>query len=88
MRTEDTKAILKNSSMLMIFNITSMDRQDVSEIVNLSESQIKYVKNPVPGRGLLCWEEKTVIELDAIYPEDCSLFEVIKSSNSNKNVSA
>lgn len=81
MRTNETKAILKNSFLIQMMNLTPMDRQDAISIYNLSDSQLKYISNPVPGRGLLIWGEKTVIELDSEYPTECKLFKVLTTKS-------
>ena len=80
MRTIDTQAILKNSMVVIMMNLTPLDRQDATDIYNLSTSQLTHVSQSRPGTALFCWGEKTVIELDCTVPTDTELFELIRTS--------
>ena len=60
--------ILENSDFITLLNQASGDRKILSERLNLSADQQKYIDNSEPGEGLLIFEN-VVLPFSNPYPE-------------------
>ncbi len=59
--------ILENSDFITLLNQASGDRKILSERLNLSADQQKYIDNSEPGEGLLIFENRGASVFQTIF---------------------
>lgn len=65
-----------NSEFLMLFNQAATDRQELSKLLHISDTQMNYVTDVEPGHGLLR-VAGAVIPFDCTIPHDTELFRLM-----------
>ena len=68
--------ILKNSDFITLLNQASGDRKILSERLNLSADQQKYIDNSEPGEGLLIFEN-VVLPFSNPIPKNTQLYKIM-----------
>lgn len=53
LRSDTARLMLANSEFLMLFNQAATDRRELSKLLNISPTQMSYITNAEPGRGLI-----------------------------------
>lgn len=80
---------IANSSFLQLLNQNSQERNKLSEMLNLSQTQLSYIKSAKKGTGLIILNESTIIPFNNILDPKSKIYNLIKTDlNSNKNISA
>ena len=68
--------ILENSDFITLLNQASGDRKILSERLNLSADQQKYIDNSEPGEGLLIFEN-VVLPFSNPIPKNTQLYKIM-----------
>ena len=68
--------ILENSDFITLLNQASGDRKILSERLNLSADQQKYIDNSEPGEGLLIFEN-VVLPFSNPIPNNTQLYKIM-----------
>ena len=74
--SETARLMFANSEFLMLFNQAATDRQELSKLLHISDTQMNYVTDVEPGHGLLR-VAGAVIPFDCTIPHDTELFRLM-----------
>ena len=80
LRTADTRAIINNSSMVIILNEPLMDRQNLQELLSLSNSQVEYINNAEKGHGLI-YTGKVAVPFGFDFPKNTKLYSLLTTAH-------
>ena len=81
--SKETRNIIDNTDFIQIFKENDNDRNNLQELLNLSESQLGYITNSSSGTGLLCAGD-VIIPFDNRVPTTSKIYQLINTSG-NKN---
>jgi len=70
------KTMLSNSTFIQLLNQAPLDIISLSSLLNISETQISYIKNVGRGRGLI-YTPSSIIPFDDEFPNDNELFKAM-----------
>ena len=82
-KNEDTSAMLKNSSFLMLLGQSPLDIPMLAELLNISDAQKGYISNAEQGSGLLIINGGSIIPIMDKFPKGNHLFKVMTTKNSD-----
>ena len=74
--SETARLMFANSEFLMLFNQAATDRQELSKLLHISDTQMNYVTDVEPGHGLLR-VAGAVIPFDCTMPRDSELYKLM-----------
>ena len=77
--SETARMMFANSEFLMLFNQAATDRQELSKLLHISDSQMAYVTDSEPGHGLLR-VEGALIPFDNTMPENSELYALMNTT--------
>ena len=80
LRSADTRAIVNNTSFVIMLREPLMDRQNLQELFNLSNAQLEYITNSDPGHGLL-YNGKIVVPFGLDFPKETELYKILTTSH-------
>lgn len=78
--TKDGRAILNNTSFVIMLKSTMIDRNNFGELYNLSASQLEYLTDSDPGHGLM-YNGKVCIPFGLKFPHNTKLYDIMQTSN-------
>lgn len=70
------EAILNNSPFVLMLNQSSIDKMKLANILNISPTQLSYITNSDPGRGLI-YTGKTIVPFIDQFPTNTKLYKVM-----------
>ena len=73
------KTIFDNTSFITIFNSSKNDRDALADLLQIPESQMKYVTNNPAGTGLI-YTGNTVLPFNGIYPKNSMVYKIASTS--------
>lgn len=76
---------IANSDFLQILNQNSNERNKVAKMLNLSKTQLSYIKGAKRGTGLLILNENTIIPFNNILDKNSKILELMKTDIKDKN---
>lgn len=79
LRSDTARLMFANSEFLMLFNQAATDRQELSNLLHISDTQMGYVTDVEPGHGLLR-VAGAVIPFDCTIPKDTELYRLMNTS--------
>ena len=74
-----SRNIINNSSFIAMMSLPKLDRNNLSDLLQIPESQLDYITNSQPGYGLL-YNGKTVVPFKDEFPRDSELFELMNTT--------
>ena len=77
--SETARLMFANSEFLMLFNQAATDRQELSKLLHISDTQMNYVTDVEPGHGLLR-VDGAVIPFDCTIPRNTELYALMNTS--------
>lgn len=80
LRDADSRAIVNNTSFIIMLTEPQMDRQNLAVLLNLSDSQLDYITNAEPGTGLL-YNGKIVLPFMNKFPKDTQLYAMMTTAH-------
>lgn len=84
LRSADTRAIVNNTSFVMMLNEPLMDRQNLAELFNLSAAQLEYITDSQKGHGLL-YNGKITLPFGFDFPKNTDLYKMMTTSHDVKD---
>lgn len=84
LRNSETRAIINNTSMVIMLKEPLMDRQNLAELFHLSPAQLEYITDSDPGHGLF-YNGKVTIPFGFDFPRDTELYKLITTSHDVEN---
>ena len=76
---------IANSSFLVLLNQNSREREKLAQMLNLSKSQLSYIKSSKKGTGLLILNETTIIPFENILDKNNKIYELISTDLKQAN---
>lgn len=83
LRSADTRAIVNNTSFVLMLNEPLMDRQNLAELFNLSAAQLDYITDSQKGHGLL-YNGKITLPFGFDFPKNTMLYRMMTTSHDVK----
>lgn len=80
----DAKAIIDNTSFVIMMNSSRGDQDALENLFRLNDNQLKYITNAKPGTGLI-YTGATTIPFDAQYPKNSIIYKVADTSGKEKD---
>ena len=80
LRNADTRAIFNNTSFIIMLKEPVMDRQNLGELLGLSNAQLEYINNSDPGKGLL-FNGKVTVPFMNEFPKNTELYSVMTTAH-------
>lgn len=84
LRNADTRAIVNNTSFVIMLKEPLMDRQNLAELFNLSNAQLEYITDSDPGSGLI-YNGKIVLPFIYEFPKDTELYKIMSTAHDVKD---
>lgn len=76
LKSEEARTIINNSTFIMLLGQTPINRQQLSEMLDISKEEQKYISTAKPGMGLLRILGDT-IPMDDSFPKDTELYRLM-----------
>lgn len=76
LRSPNARAVLSTSEILILLNQAPLDREQLSKILNISETQMKYITDVKPGSGLIQVGEN-MIPFENDIPKDSQIYKLL-----------
>lgn len=80
LRNADTRAIINNTSLVIMLKEPLMDRQNLAELFNLSAAQLEYITDSDPGHGLI-YNGRVVLPFMNDIPRNTELYKALTTSH-------
>lgn len=78
--SKDARAIINNTSFVLMLSEPLMDRQNLAELFKLSSSMLEYITDPKKGHGLM-YNGKMKIPFGFDFPKNTKLYNALTTSN-------
>ena len=78
LQNETARGMLSNSEFLLMLNQSPSDRRDLSELLNISDTQMSYITNAGAGRGLIKVGGSIVPFINE-FPTDTQLYKLMST---------
>ncbi len=78
LQNETARGMLSNSEFLLMLNQSPSDRRDLSELLNISDTQMSYITNAGAGRGLIKVGGSIVPFINE-FPTDTELYKLMST---------
>ena len=78
MMSDEVENIFDNSDFILLFNQAHADRKILSEKLQISQSQQKYITNSRAGEGLIIYDS-TILPLSDNFPTGTKTFELLST---------
>lgn len=76
LKSEEARTIINNSTFIMLLGQTPINRQQLSEMLDISKEEQKYISTAKPGMGLLRILGDTV-PMDDAFPKNTELYRLM-----------
>lgn len=83
MGNKDARAILNNTSFVLMMNSQHDDQINLAELFNLSPSQLEYITDAPKGHGLM-FNGKVTVPFGFDFPKNTDLYQAMSTSNDKK----
>lgn len=80
LRNADTRAIFNNTPFVIMLRAPLMDRQNLAELLNLSNAQLEYITDSDPGHGLF-YNGKVVLPFGLDFPKNSNLYKAFTTQH-------
>lgn len=83
LKSADSRAIVNNTSMVIMLKAPLMDRQNLAELFNLSPAQLEFITESEPGHGLI-YNGKCTVPFEFDFPRDTEIYKIITTKHDVK----
>ena len=84
LRSADTRAIIANTSFVIMLKAAKQDRDNLADLLTLSPTQLEYITNSDPGHGLL-YNGKITIPFGLDFPKNTMLYSIMTTQHDVEN---
>ena len=77
LRSELARTMLSNTEFVIMLSQNATDREQLSELLKISNETMKYVTNSRPGSGLIFAGDYGCIPFEHFYPKDTLIYKYI-----------
>lgn len=85
LRNEDARTVINNSSFVIMLGQSPINKQQLSQMFNISPNEQKYIASAKPGRGLICINGDDLIPMDDSFPRDTKLYQIMTTNPDDKD---
>lgn len=78
MKSEEARTIINNCSFIIILGQTAINKQQLSDMLNISKEEQKYISTAKPGMGLLRIGDD-IIPMDDSFPRETRLYKIMST---------
>lgn len=82
LRSADSRNILNNTSFIIMNSLSKLDRTNLADLLQIPDSQLSYITNSTPGRGLI-YNGKTVLPYLNEIPKSSSIYKLLNTTENN-----
>ena len=79
LRSADARNIINNTSFVIMLSLPKLDRLNLSDLLQLPDSQLTYITNSQPGHGIF-YTGKTVLPIKNDFPKSSMLYKIMSTS--------
>ncbi|WP_461247893.1 TraG/VirB4 family ATPase, partial [Treponema sp. R6D11] len=79
LKSELARRMLSNSDYIYMLNQATLDRNELSHLLNISDAQMQYVTNTPPGHGLI-FKGDAVLPFTDKFPTDTQLYKMMTTN--------
>lgn len=83
LKTADTRAIVANTSFIIMLKAAKQDRDNLADLLSLSNAQLEYITNSDPGFGLL-YNGKITVPFGFRFPKKTKLYAIMTTQHDVK----
>jgi len=76
LKSDDARTIINNCSFLILLGQSPLNRQQLSEMLNLSPTEQKYISAAKPGMGIISMMNN-IIPMNDDFPKDTELYKIM-----------
>lgn len=76
LKSDNARMMLANSEFITLLNQAPTDRQELSELLGISDTQLSYVSNAEAGKGLLLCAGN-IVPFEDRFPKDTELYKLM-----------
>ena len=76
LKSDNARTMLANSEFITLLNQAATDRQELSELLGISDTQLSYVSNADAGKGLLLCAGN-VVPFEDRFPQNTELYKLM-----------
>lgn len=76
LKSEEARTIINNSPFVVMLGQSPLNKQQLSEMMNISPLEQKYISSAKPGMGLLRINE-SMIPMDDTFPKNTKLYKIM-----------
>ena len=79
LKSEDARTVINNSPFIIMLGQTPINKQQLSQMMNISPTEQKYIASAKPGRGLIRIGDD-LIPMDDSFPKDTRLYKIMTTN--------
>lgn len=76
LKSEDARTVINNSPFLILLGQSPLNKQQLSDMLNISPQEQKYIASAKPGMGLIRIDESN-IPMDDAFPRNTNLYKIM-----------
>ena len=84
LKSEEARTIISTSAFVMLLGQSPMNKQSLSNLLNISLEEQKYISTAKPGMGLIRMDEQ-MYPMDDSFPKDTKLYKMMTTKPSEMN---
>lgn len=76
LKSEEARTIINNSPFVIMLGQSPLNKQQLSEMMNISQAEQKYIASAKPGMGLIRIGD-SIIPMDDTFPKNTQLYKIM-----------
>ena len=82
LKTSEARNIINNSSFIKMYSLSSMDKTNIAEFLELPESVVQDLTTGKPGEGVV-YNGKTALQFEDDFPKNTQLYQLFNTNKEN-----
>lgn len=83
LNSADARTVINNCSFIILLGQSAINKQQLSQMFNISPTEQKYIASAKPGRGLIRIGDD-LIPMDDSFPRDTKLYQIMTTDPNDK----
>lgn len=79
LKSEEARTIINTSSFIMLLGQSPINKQQLSDLLNISPEEQKYISSAKPGMGLIRIGDN-IVPMDDTFPSDTQLYKIMTTN--------
>ena len=84
LNSEQARTVINNCSFVIMLGQSAINKQQLSQMFNISPTEQKYIASARPGRGLIRTADEDLIPMDDSFPRDTKLYKIMTTNPDDK----